>query len=165
MQIGTEEAEKQLSRGDGLGMLVRKENIELIRKPSRSVGRGTALRSEIEFTSDHTRITIYEDSIDRIVRDCADFVPRELRLSRGKAFDMHLAHELFHHIEFSSGKTVSERLPKVEITQLGFIKRRLEVNECCEIAAQAFAKRFCGLKVLPTYYDLAYVRAHSKAHQ
>jgi len=160
LRIGTDTAEEQLAKGRGLCVLMRENGVEIVLDGSRSAGHGTALRSEIEFNKVRTRITVYEDSIKQIAESCAKDCGCGLRLTRKEVLDMHLAHEFFHYLEFSSGMTTSQRLPKVELTYLGVIKRRIELYECCEVAAQAFSKRFCGLKVLPTYYDLLYLRNH-----
>lgn len=158
LAIGTQAAEEQLERGAGITSLYASDGVELIKHRARTVGKQTALRSEIEFSGKGSSVTVYLDSIDSIYENSARFAPPGLRLSRNKALEMHLAHEFFHYLEFSSGQTVSQRLPKLEVGFLGKLKRRIEVNETCEIAAQAFAKRFCGLEVLPTYYDLLYIK-------
>lgn len=158
LTIGVQAAEEQLERGASIVSLYAQDGVELIKRRSGAVSKQTALRSEIEFKKERSTVTVYLDSIDSIYENGSRFAPKGLRLSRNKALEMHLAHEFFHFLEFSSGQTVSQRLPKLEVGFLGRFKRHVEVNETCEIAAQAFAKRFCSLEVLPTYYDLLYIK-------
>lgn len=161
LTLGADAAREQLGMGRSIQALLQASGVELIKRHARTVGGQTALRSEIEFRADKSTITVYMDSIDSIYENSAAFAPKGLKLSKGKAFEMHVAHEFYHYLEFSSGTTTSQRLPKLEIPLLGKLKRRVELNETCEIAAQAFAKRFCGLSVLPTYYDLLFMKTRS----
>lgn len=72
------------------------------------------------------------------------------------ARDLHLAHELFHHLEATTLRRVDELLPRAPGPRLGPIHlpgRR--VARCREIAAHAFAKELVGLPFLPNALDLA----------
>jgi hypothetical protein len=160
LMLGTQAADRQLERGDDIQKLVRESGIELVRRSEHTTGRPSALRSEIEYREEGSTITVYMDSIRSMSRNSREFAPPGLALTAERSFEMHVAHEFYHYLEFASGSTTSQRLPKIEISWLGKFKRRVELSETCEIAAQAFAKRFCGLEVLPTYYDLLLVKTH-----
>lgn len=163
LKLGTETAEQQLERDDNILRLLEEDGVELIRKSGSDVNSPSALRSEIEFKANGSKILIYMDSVRSISENSRKHAPHDLKLQEKGAFEMHVAHEYFHYLEFASGKTTSQRLPRMEIAWLGKLKRRIEVRETCEIAAQAFAMRFCGLSVLPTYYDLLLIETRKNA--
>jgi hypothetical protein len=70
---------------------------------------------------------------------------------------LHLAHEYFHYLEFTSGQSVSERLESVETFRLFGLSRKAKINKCSEVAAHAFAKTSLGLPWLPNGYDYIYL--------
>lgn len=160
LMLGTEAADRQLEHSADILKLVRENGIELVRRSECTAGQQSALRSEIEYREDGSRIVIYMDSIRSLYANCREFAQPGIELQADEIFEMHVAHEFYHYIEFASGRTTSQRLPKIEVAWLGKLRRHIELRETCEIAAQAFAKRFCGLKVLPTYYDLLLIKTH-----
>jgi hypothetical protein len=160
LMLGTEAADRQLEHCTDILKLVKENGIKLVRRSECSAGKQSALRSEIEYREDECTITVYMDSIRSLYANCHEFAPPGIALQADEIFEMHVAHEFYHYLEFISGKTTSQRLPKIEIAWLGKFRRHIELEETCEIAAQAFAKRFCGLKVLPTYYDVLLIKTH-----
>lgn len=160
LMLGMEAADRQLEHGTDIMELVKENGIRLVRRSECTAGQQSALRSEIEYREDGSTIIVYMDSIRSLYANACEFAPPGIALQADEIFEMHVAHEFYHYLEFASGKTTSQRLPKIEIAWLGRLKRHVELRETCEIAAQAFAKRFCGLKVLPTYYDLLLIKTH-----
>lgn len=158
LMLGMEAAYRQLEHGTDILELVKENGIKLVRRSECTAGQQSALRSEIEYREEGSTIIVYMDSIRSLYANASEFAPPGIALQADEVFKMHVAHEFYHYLEFASGKTTSQRLPKAEIAWMGKLKRHIELSETCEIAAQAFAKRFCGLKVLPTYYDLLLIK-------
>lgn len=65
---------------------------------------------------------------------------------------LHLAHELYHALEFSCGRMTAEEVPAVRVHGfLGWHERRLAVAG--EIAAHAFARRMTDSRLIPQLVD------------
>lgn len=65
---------------------------------------------------------------------------------------MHLAHELYHALEFSHGPMTPEAVPPVRV--LGLFGLRERRPACAsEIAAHAFARRLTGIPICPQLVD------------
>lgn len=65
---------------------------------------------------------------------------------------MHLAHELYHALEFSHGPMTPEAVPPVRV--LGLFGLRERRPACAsEIAAHAFARRLTGIPICPLLVD------------
>lgn len=160
LRYGQEAADKMLKKNKSIFQLLDENKIKLEKKESRKVGGAFTLRGEINFDKVDCSITVNEESIQSIYRGGRQSLPKELILSQKQALEVHLSHEFFHYLEFKSGETVSERLPKARVPLFLKLSHQVEVIECSEIAAHAFAKQFCHLKVLPNYYDLHYIRQH-----
>lgn len=158
LEIGKVTAEKY--RNKSFKELLAENNISFIKKSKRQVANMVTLRGEVNFSNKkNSIITVYEDSLKSIVNDCNPLLPSNLKLDIKTTLDVHLAHEFFHYLEFSSGKTVSERLPKIVIGKFFKWERTAEIIQCSEIAAHSFSKHYCNLEVLPNYYDYVYLEA------
>lgn len=68
--------------------------------------------------------------------------------------DVHLAHEVFHHLEATRLGLVNERLPKVITFEWGPLVRRTSVRRAREIAAHKFAKDALQLPFMPNLIDV-----------
>lgn len=158
IRIGKEAAEKMLAQNKSIFELLNENNVKVEKKTPRKDSKQFTLRGEINFKKDSCTITVYEDSIQSIYKGCGQSLPKGLAVTQKQALEVHLSHEFFHYLEFKSGKTVSERLSKVRVPLFFTLTHQVEVTECSEIAAHAFAKQFCQLQVLPNYYDLFYLQ-------
>ena len=65
--------------------------------------------------------------------------------------DLMLSHELYHHLAFSELGRVSDRLRLPSRFGPFTVRRRILTLD--EVAAHAFAQRFCGLSVAPVVLD------------
>lgn len=109
----------------------------------------TKLRAQYEVDKNgRAKVTYYRESITNLAEAAG--------ISFEQALNIHLAHEYFHLLELKE-KPVNERLPKVTLPSIFGWKRTATVIRISEIAANAFAKSFLKLAVLPNYYDYLYL--------
>jgi hypothetical protein len=123
---------------------------------------GCIVRSE--YDSGKRAITVYTPSIAEIEQLLADTsIPSMLtrcsgrtRLNSSSIAQIHIAHELFHHLEATQIGCTDERLPPVVFRRLGRIRIGLRrVRGCREIAAHMFAKELLNLPFLPNLIDIS----------
>ncbi|MBP1040284.1 hypothetical protein I6N95_04580 [Vagococcus sp. BWB3-3] len=157
LKIGKIEGQKYLNQNKDIYQLLSENQIIYEKKDSKQPNDDFILRGEIHFRKKGCKITVYDESIQSIYVHHQQVLPKHLVLSNSQALEIHLAHEFFHFLEFSSGATVSEKLGKMRIPLFFNFYREVDVTACSEIAAHAFAKQFCQLEVLPNYYDLHYL--------
>lgn len=158
LQIGKETARSIQESGKDIYQLLHEHNIQLVKKKTDPFNQDFILRGEIHFTKKQSVISIYEDSINSIYQNYQEVLPSEFILTKEQAREAHLCHEFFHYLEFKQGQTVSQKLGKIQIPTLLGLTRNVEILECSEIAAHAFAKQFCQLNVMPNYYDVLYLQ-------
>lgn len=158
LDIGTEVAEKYLEISPNIEYLLKVNNIRLEKRLKKTMGGLVSLRGEVNFSKEkESVITVYESSLNSIPEECNLIIEEKYHLTLEKSLEVHLAHEFFHYLEFHNNSTVSSQLPKVTINKFFKWRRTAEVIQSSEIAAHAFAKKFCGLNVLPNYYDFIYI--------
>jgi hypothetical protein len=156
LDAGARAAEEFIGRD--IRDVLKEYDIKIEQGVQKSKNTPVRLRADINFSKKHTSmIRIYEDSIRSIARDCNPAVAKKFRLSPDQIVNVHLAHEFFHYLEFLNDDPVSAQLPKVQIFKILGWKYRVDVVQCSEIAANAFAKSVCGTRVLPNYYDFIYL--------
>jgi len=68
-----------------------------------------------------------------------------------------LAHECFHFLEFSSKEIVSEKLDSISTIKILNYTREAKIQSASEIAANGFAKEILHLDHLPNYYDYMFM--------
>lgn len=98
----------------------------------------TAIRAE--YDAERHAVTLYTPAIAAV-----DHMLKDAGIG-GRATDLLLAHELFHHLEATRFQPVDQQLPPVERRFLGGLWRSpRRVRRCRELAAHAFASRLVGL--------------------
>lgn len=120
----------------------------LVEKPN--VLAGVVTRAE--YCSGQRTITIYRKSIAQ-VKACLDRAWPELGWTEEGIAAIHLAHELFHHLEATWIGLTNEKFPKVLTFQLGPWKTLTSVRRLREIAAHKFTKELLKLPFLPNLID------------
>ena len=100
-------------------------------------------------------VEIFGDSIEQMQQELAHWLPWPLTFAQIAA--LHLAHELFHHLEATRIQPVDRQLPSVTIWRFGRfgITIQSRARRCREIAAHAFAKRMCDFPFFPNALDLS----------
>ena len=148
-------------KGEDIERLYVKSGIKLTMVSNHGSRTGVVLRGQIDLRNNV--VSIYQESIDSLADICNPLIDSQLRLSHKQFLDMHLAHEYFHFLEHERGTHIEEQLPAVTISSFFGHVRTAKVLQCSEIAAQSFSKTFCGLAVLPTFYDFVYLNAQRSA--
>ncbi|MDR1001174.1 MAG: hypothetical protein LBL96_10330 [Clostridiales bacterium] len=110
---------------------------------------GVILRGMATMSEKGCSIEVYGDS----VRELAKYAGMDY----GLAERVHLAHELFHFLEYKRGRSFSDELEKVVTVRIFGYSRKAKINRCEEVAAHAFAKEMLDLPCLPNYYDYLYL--------
>ena len=129
--------------------------IEIVKKSGTFYG--VKFRAEISFSKKENIIKIYENSLIDLMNTCnkVDFFKE--KLSYEDVFNMHLAHEFYHFLEYKEKKPTNELLEQVTLMNFVFFKRKSSIIKCSEIAAHSFSKEILGAKFLPNIYDYLYL--------
>lgn len=97
-------------------------------------------------------ITLYTPSVQQVAELLTQVLPEPWQWEQVEG--LHVAHELFHHLEETRIKPVHEQLPAVVTFRLGRLwQTRSRARQCREIAAHAFAKELLGVPFLPNAVD------------
>ncbi|TGY43389.1 hypothetical protein E5347_00855 [Clostridium sartagoforme] len=112
------------------------------------------IRGEIIFDKKEKKITIYKNSIDQLYKSLNE---SGFKVSREKVYQIHLAHEFYHFLEFKNKKNTNELLEKVETISIGPIKRKSSILKTREIAAHSFCKELLNLKFHPKLMDYLFL--------
>jgi hypothetical protein len=122
---------------------------------------GQLVRSE--YDSCTRMITVYLPSVAEVEERLKTGLNRHLPtlachgrwLRPGLVADIHIAHELFHHLEATAIGRTDERMPRVVTKRIGpFTIASVRVRRCREIAAHMFAKELLALPFYPNAIDL-----------
>lgn len=107
-------------------------------------------RAMIEITKKSKKITVYEESIKQLMQIVEKF---ELNITEKQLELLHIGHELFHLIEYETGKDVSAILqPQFKQTKW---RKRKQLEELSEIASYQFSMKFANISVHPRAFDYA----------
>lgn len=98
-------------------------------------------------------ITIFMDGVKKGQRMMEDEAAAEA-LDHTDLFELLLAHELFHAIEYQKRKEIYTQTERVELWRKPF-SNRSRIIALGEIAAMAFAKQWMGLSWMPYVLDVA----------
>lgn len=129
--------------------------IEIVNKSGNFYG--VKFRAEISFSKKENIIKIYESSLIDLMNTCNKVACFKEKLSYEDVFNMHLAHEFYHFLEYKENKQTNELLDKITLMNFGFFKRKSSIIKCSEIAAHSFSKEILGAKYLPNLYDYLYL--------
>ena len=116
---------------------------------------GVSFRAQVEMDKKHTKILLYEGSIQELARNSSFDGRKTLKLE--EALKIHLCHEFFHYLEYTKNEFVPEKLEKVVTLRLFNFTRKARIQRCSEVAANSFAKELLQLKELPNVYDYIYL--------
>ncbi len=153
LRIGREKASRYA--GKDLVSLYQEQGIAIVYHKETKSTMGVMLRGQAVMSAREKRVELYRSSIESLAANSS--LGEKEGLSYEQALRIHLAHEFFHYLEFSEGKTVAEELPPVLLSRLFGRKRFGHISRCSEIAAHAFAKAFLDLPCLPNAYDYFYL--------
>lgn len=74
-----------------------------------------------------------------------------------KIIDIHIAHELYHLIEYMEKEETGKLLPKVTTFKIGKYERKVEVTKTSEVAAHIFCMEVLNLPYHPRLLDFLYL--------
>lgn len=140
-------------KGKNIRSILEKEGISVIVEKN-SKGKSFGLRGEIVFSKKEKKIVIYEDSMEQLHASLKKYYKN---IGLKKAYDIHLAHEFYHYLEYKNGKGTNELLDKIESIKLGPYTRKASILKTREIAAHSFCKEFLGLPFNPLIIDYIYL--------
>ncbi len=129
--------------------------IEIVKKSGTFYG--VKFRAEISFSKKENIIKIYENSLIDLMNTCNKVEFFKEKLSYEDVFNMHLAHEFYHFLEYKENKQTNKLLDHVTLMNFGFLKRKASIIKCSEIAAHSFSKEILGANFLPNIYDYLYL--------
>lgn len=95
------------------------------------------------------KILLYKPSVQELAQANA--------VSFEEMWEIILAHECFHFLEFSSKEIVSEKLDSISTIKILNYTREAKIQSASEIAANGFAKEILHLDHLPNYYDYMFM--------
>ena len=122
-------------------------NIDIIDKEYR-VGK-IKFRAEIFLRK--RKINIMGASIKQL-QECLDD-----KFTFDEVVDIHIAHELYHFIEYDKKVKTNQILDKIESFKFGCFKRHSTIVKTSEIAAHAYCKKLLGLNFHPKALDYQYM--------
>ncbi|MEM2642840.1 MAG: hypothetical protein QXO34_01705 [Candidatus Bathyarchaeia archaeon] len=96
-------------------------------------------------------IRIYKRSIEQLKEAISRFGLEEL-FPNEAILDLHVAHEIFHHLEKTRIGVLSERY-SIERFRFGPLCFKIRVRAISEIAAHTFARTLTSVKVPPSILD------------
>jgi hypothetical protein len=141
-------AAAEVLRGGDIFEIYAENKIAIIKRAAPR-GKFVFLRGLATMSAKECSVEIYEDSIRELATRAG--------MDYGLAERAHLAHELFHILEYKNGKSFSDELEKVTTVKIFGRARKAKINACEEVAAHAFAKELTDLEFLPNYYDYLYL--------
>ncbi|VYU67651.1 hypothetical protein [Clostridium tertium] len=136
-----------------------KENNVEIKVEKDSLGKKDSIRAEIHFDKKTKEIKIYEDSINKMFNTVKD---SSLKINKKKIYEIHLAHEFYHFLEFKDDNYTNNKLKKIVSISIGPLKRKSTILKTREIAAHAFCKELLNLKFHPKALDYIYLAKGNK---
>ena len=151
IKIGNTVAEttKHLNKNFKLREICRERNINIniINKEYRA-GK-IKFRTEIFLRK--RKINIMEESIIQL-QECLND-----RFTFDEVVNIHIAHELYHFIEYDKKVKTNQILEKIESFKLGCFKRHSTIVKTSEIAAHAYCKKLLSLNFHPKVLDYQYM--------
>ncbi|MGV2881713.1 hypothetical protein JI735_00300 [Paenibacillus sonchi] len=162
LAIGTAKAgEYKAKFGTDIQAICRNRGIKVVMNERSGKLGQIRFRAQIELSAEERVITLYKSSMEEL-QQCAGVLLPGRAFSLEEIMDIHLAHELFHDLEFSEIGYTNERLDYISSLSLGPFRIRASVTKTSEIAAHAFSRHLLGLPYLPNLLDYAHM-IHSGA--
>lgn len=125
-------------------------------------GRQACVGSQVhysEYSCRKTSITIYRQAMDEVNTAIGEH-GLEAELGVGDITPIHVAHELYHHIEFHSKPAPTAGF-RVTTFAAGPISLNSGLMSLSEVAANAFAQELLGLRLFPAVLEFITVYQHN----
>lgn len=145
-------------KNEDLELLLKNNGVKVLIKDY-CQSKNLDIRGEIIFDGKDRQIIIYKNSIEQIV----DTLKRYgLNITEEEVYNIHLAHELYHFLEFKNEENTNYLLDEIDIKVWRAIKRKATILKTREIAAHAFCKEILCLKFHPKLLDYIYLIENNK---
>lgn len=138
--------------------LLKSNGVDVVIKES-CESKNLDIRGEIIFDKKEKQIVIYKNSMDQILSTLKEY---GFNISKREVYNIHLAHEFYHFLEFNNNENTNNKLDEIDISFLGLIKRKATILKTREIAAHAFCKEILNLKFHPKMLDYIYLIENKK---
>ena len=96
--------------------------------------------------------------VGEVARKRAALLASGVEVGEEEFEQLHLAHELYHALEFSDGPLTVDAVPRVRVRGLLGARPRA-VARSSELAAHAFARRVTSSTLLPSWIDATFLLA------
>lgn len=157
LAVGREQALAFKARyGTDVGAICRDRGIRIDLNPRKGTIGQIRFRAQIELSAKERVITLYQSSMEELRQSAGVLLPGR-SFSLKEVTDIHLAHELFHDLEFTELGYTNKRLDDISSLSLGPLRIRASVTRTSEIAAHAFSRYLLDLPCLPNLLDYAYM--------
>ncbi|MEK4854596.1 hypothetical protein NST04_32480 [Paenibacillus sp. FSL H7-0756] len=157
LAIGREQALAFKARyGTDVGAICRNRGIRIDLNLRKGTIGQIRFRAQIELSAKERVITLYQSSMEELRQSAGVLLPGH-SFSLKEITDIHLAHELFHDLEFTELGYTNKRLDDISSLSLGPLRIRSSVTRTSEIAAHAFSRYLLDLPCLPNLLDYAYM--------
>lgn len=157
LAIGREQALAFKARyGTEVGAICRERGIRVDLNQRKGTIGQIRFRAQIELSAKERVITLYQSSMEELRQSAGVLLPHH-SFSLKEITDIHLAHELFHDLEFTELGYTNKRLDDISSLSLGPLRIRSSVTRTSEIAAHAFSRYLLDLPCLPNLLDYAYM--------
>jgi len=120
----------------------------------------SGLHVRTEYRPSQSEIVVYRRSVDQMLTVLNELISGVEAWTSEQVEDIHVAHELFHHVEATETGLVNLKLPKVVTFRWGPLVRKMSVRRAREIAAHKFTKDIMGLPYLSNFIDYAASKEH-----
>ena len=114
------------------------------------------VRIRAEYFHHKRQLNIYVNSI-RNMKEQFQSLDMGIDIEKLNIIDIHIAHELFHFLEYEEIGLTNERLESVDISNVFNKKRVSTVLKTREIAAHMFCKKILNLDIHPKWMDYLYL--------
>lgn len=156
IECGKNEADLFLQRWKSVGEAVSEEGIKLL-TPDTPAGGGHVLFAQYV---EPDEITVFMDCVSK-AEHLIDEEQLRQTLAGANVYELLLAHEFFHYIEYKKEKEIYTQTEKIELWRKPF-SNRSKIVCLSEIAAMAFAKRILNLSYCPYIMDVLLVYSYNK---
>ncbi len=150
-------------KGKNMETLCKENEIKIERAHTSGTLIGMRFRAKLTCTPGKcAEITVFHSSLQEIIKSSNNVLPEGSRLTYEQGYQMCLAHEFFHYLEWKKEIQVSQMLEPVETFRFLNFRRMSCINYTSEVAAHAFTKELLGIPHLPNLYDYVYLLSTGK---
>ncbi|WP_066500963.1 hypothetical protein [Abyssisolibacter fermentans] len=119
------------------------------------------IKIRADYSHQEKCLNIYNSSIEEMYKQF-NKIDMGFKLNVDDIINIHIAHELYHYLEYEEIGLTNEILPKITLFKFGSIERKSTVVKTREIAAHMFCRKMLNLSVHPKWIDYIYLLAASE---